>query len=356
MKLGIFNGFHGGLDSYELYIKACQGLNVDYEVVDILSSKWMDNVRKSDCDGFLVRPSCHYDVWKRMFDERLYFIERKLNKLIYPTYDELFMYENKRLMAYFLESHGIPCPKTHVFYDRDEALTFLENAAYPVVFKTHIGATATGVEILKTKRQAERLIKRVFSIGYGRKIRVSLKGLLKHKIMVPGCNPAYYLEREYKVALLQQYLPNVSEWRMIRIGDSYFGYQKLKHGEFHSGGHLDGWFDPPDSLLMFTKKVCDLGEFTSMALDVFEPQGGEYYVNELQCVWGSYNPSQMYINGKPGRYRYNQTRCDWVFEEGLFNQNGSCNLRVEHFLEIINKRRKGQINDGGVIEDAESRQ
>ena len=180
IKVGILNGFQTGSDSYELYVKACEDLGVPYEVVDIIGSNWIDNIRRSDCDGFLVRPSPRFDTWKRMFDERLYFVVTNLSKLIYPTYDELFMYENKRIMAYWLELNGIPHPKTHVFYDCAEALKFLETTTYPIVFKTHIGATASGVEILRTQAQARRLIKRVFRFGYGRKVPVSLKGMLSH--------------------------------------------------------------------------------------------------------------------------------------------------------------------------------
>ena len=337
IKIGIFNGFQTGLDSYELYVKACEDLGVPYEVVDIIGSNWIDNIRRSNCAGFLVRPSPRYDVWKRMFDERLYFVVNNLNKLIYPTYDELFMYENKRIMAYWLELNGIPHAKTHVFYDCDEALKFLETTAYPLVFKTHIGATATGVEILKTQTQARRLIKRVFRFGYGRKIRVSLKGLLKHKIMLPGLSPSYYFDREYKTVLLQQFIPTVAEWRMIRIGDSYFGHQKLKKGQFHSGTGLVGWVRPPDQLLNFVKHVCDTGQFTSMCLDIFEDEQNRYYVNELQSVFGSYNPSQMYVDGKPGRFLYTPNG-QWRFEEGLFCQNGSCNLRVQHLLQLLQQR------------------
>lgn len=341
IKLGILNGFFRGEDSYELYVRACEDLKVNYEVVDIIGANWMDNIRRSQCDGFLVRPSPRYDVWKRMFDERLYFVERKLNKFIYPGYDELFMYENKRIMAYWLELHAIPSPRTWVFYDREEALHFLGLTEYPVVFKTHIGATATGVEILRTRSEARRLINRVFTLGYGRKICISVKGLLKNKIAVPGLNPAYYLEREYKTALVQEYVPNVREWRVTSIGGSYFGYEKLKRGDFHSGGKLFGWGDPPRALLDFARHVCDISGFTSMALDIFLRENGEYLVNEMQCLFGQSNPSQMYIDGKPGRYRHDKAREDWIFEEGCFNQNGSCNLRVQHFLQLIREKASG---------------
>ena len=48
----------------------------------------------------------------------------------------------------------------------------------------------------------------------------------------------------------------------------------------------------------------------------------------------------MYIDGKPGRYRYFNN--EWVFEEGYFNQNGSMNLRVEDFIRIL-KEAKNEI-------------
>ncbi|MBM3862313.1 MAG: hypothetical protein FJ395_22040, partial [Verrucomicrobia bacterium] len=79
-KIGIFNGFETGTDSYELYVKACEDLGVPYEVVDIISPNWIENVRRSGCAAFLVRPTPKYSVWKRMYDERLYCVVHTLCK------------------------------------------------------------------------------------------------------------------------------------------------------------------------------------------------------------------------------------------------------------------------------------
>lgn len=336
--LGILTSFHTGSDSYELYVAACKDLGVPYKVVDLIGDEWIDNIRRSGCDAFLARPTPFYVPWKQMFDEKLYHIERNLNRIVYPCHAELLLYENKRHMAYFLSTKGIPGPKTHVFYNLEEALDFTGRASYPLVFKTHLGAQARGVEILRNKGQAQRLVRQVFRRGYYRKIRTKLKGLLRKPIMLPY----YFFDPEYKVVLLQEYLPDVSEWRMIRIGDSYFGHQKLKQGEFHSGSGEVGWYRPPDSLLEFTRHVCDTGRFWSMCLDVFEDKQGNYFVNELQAVFSSFNPSQMYVDGRPGRFRHNTAAGSWDFEEGYFCQNGSCNLRVEHLLSILGTAQNGR--------------
>ena len=64
---------------------------------------------------------------------------------------------------------------------------------------------------------------------------------------------------------------------------------------------------------------------------------GRYLVNELQAMFGSRNPHQMYINGKPGRFIFDVDSDLWHFEEGDFCQNVSCNSRVKTLLELIGK-------------------
>lgn len=131
---------------------------------------------------------------------------------------------------------------------------------------------------------------------------------------------------------------------MIRLGDSYFGHQKLRKGDFHSGSDLVGWYDPPRELLDFAHRVTREGRFTSMCIDVFETEDGRYLVNELQSMFGSYLPYQMHVNDKPGRYMYEKSTGTWIFQEGIFNANGSCKLRVEMLLQLLGKRPECRIS------------
>jgi hypothetical protein len=337
VKLGIFSGFQTGRDSYELYVQACEDLGVPYEVVDIISADWIDNIRRSDCTAFLARPSPRYTVWKRMFDERLYFVVHSMGKLVYPSYEALLIYENKRAMAYFLEAHEIPHPATHVFYRQEDALAFVRSAAYPLVFKTHIGASATGVRVLQDHQAAESLVRRAFRWGLVRRAGLTFKGLLSHRVPVPY----YYFDREYKTVLFQQYLPDVSEWRVIRIGDYYVGHKKVRVRGFHSGSLQVEWTTPPERLLRFAKGVCDKGRFDSMSLDIFEDASGAYFVNELQAYFGVHNPSRVYADGVLGHLLYDADDDQWHFREGSIDQNGFCNLRVRHVLAMLESRGLG---------------
>ena len=328
MKLGIFNEFDG---LEKNYVKACEELKVDYEIIDILSSNWVENVMNSDCDGYLVRPSYQKEVWKTMYDEKLYYISKVLNRKIYPSYDELKLYENKKNMSYWLEINKISHPKTWVFYTKKEAVEFVgQYNQYPLVFKTNIGSAGIGVSFIKNKKGALRLIEKVFT-----KWRFWNRGYLKwyktrFKIKYPIMD-----DKQYNYVIFQEKIDVKYEWRIIKIGESYFGHQKLAKGGYHSGSGLVGWVAPPINLLEFAKKICDIGNFNSMDIDVFEGYDGNYYVNELQTVFGSYNDSQMYIDGVPGRYIFKESK--WVFEEGKFNRNGSFNLRVNDFINLLSK-------------------
>lgn len=331
MKIGILNDFKG---QHVVGIKACQDLNIDYEEIDIISNNWIENIENSGCDGFLAKPPCRKDVWKRLYDERLYFISVVMGRAIYPSLNEIYLYENKRNMAYWLRINGIPSPKTWVFYDKQEALDFVQNYPdFPLIFKTNIGSAGIGVEVLENKYQAKRLINRVFT-----KFRFYNRGYTKwgRKYHIP-----YPLldDRQFDNVLFQEKIDVRWEWRGVRIGESYFAHKKLagKRG-FHSGSGLANYDDPPVSVLNFIKDICDVGQFRSMNVDFFEDRDGNYYVNELQTMFGSrIKPYQMCVDGQPGRYIFENG--NWIFEPGMFNQNNSFNLRVLDFIEILQQGR-----------------
>lgn len=332
MKLGILMDFSGWYNNYK---KACEELGVEYEIIDLISDNWINNIRKSNCDGYLVRPNFQKQVWKDMDDEKLFFIEKILNKKIYPNFLECFIYENKKNMSYWLEINNIKHPKTHVFYKKEEAIKFFETAKYPLVFKPNIGSAANGILFLNNSKQAKKLTKRIFT-----KLKFVNFGYTKWiKTRYGFCYPQMD-DKQYNFMIVQEKLDVKCEWRMIKIGESYFGHQKLEKNGFHSGSGLVGWVKPPIELLNMTKKICELGKFSSMDIDIFETRTGEYYVNELQTIFGSYNQSQMYINDIPGRFR--NIDGEWIFEKGYFNKNASCNLRVEDFVNQLNK--KGETN------------
>lgn len=333
MKLGILLS---GFEKFSKhYVSSCEEIGVDYELIDFSSSDWMELIQKSDCDGFLCRPPCEFTETKTMYDERLYILNKLMGKPIYPSFDECYIYENKRMMSYWLKLNNFPHAKTNVFYKKNKFLDFLnKNTDYPLVFKQNIGATSFGVDIVQSKRKAVTIANKVFgwlqlrnNLGYH-----LAKGYYKFKKVKKLPFPSYGTAQKHYL-IVQEFEKIKWEWRIIKIGESYFGHQKLLEGDFASGSNKVGWIKPPEELLYMVKDICEKGKFYSMACDIFETEDGRFLVNEIQSLFGSYLDSQMYIDGVPGRYLYQDDK--FVFEEGVFNRHGSYLLRVEHFMKIL---------------------
>jgi len=331
MKLGIFTAFR---NLHKNYIRSCEELGIDYEIVDIISPNWMENVQKSGCDGFLCRPPSKFEERNRMFDERLYFVNKEMKYPIYPSYEELLIYENKRFTSYWLKLNGFPHPETNVFYNKKSFLNFISMTKLPIVIKLNTGSTAKGVKIVRSKAQA----KFIANLTFGLKNDKLAIGYTPQKTGKIFPFPAIGTIQRHHL-IVQEYKDIKWEWRMVKIGESYFGHKKLKIGEFASGTKLKGWEVPPVELLNLTKDICTKGKFNSMNIDIFETSEGQFLVNELQSLFGQSTKYLMYVDGKPGRFI--DINGKFEFEEGNFNQYESYLLRVKHFIELL-KELKGQ--------------
>lgn len=348
MKVGILqNEDDNSSKKWEI---ACQKKKIDYEIIDLSASDWLENIQSEKFDFFLLRPSGSLSHYKTMYDERIYILSKVLNFKLYPSYEEAYIYENKKLLSYYLKACNIPHPKTVVFYSKQEAIKFAANTDLPIVAKTSIGASGSGVKILKTKEQLEKYIKDAFS-KKGIKSRFGpnrVTGSPKKWFMKALQSPAYfkyklkkyltgYSHGQRDFVIFQEFIQHDFEWRAVKIGESYFAHKKIKHGEKASGSKGIDYVEPPESILNFLKKICDKNNFNFMSVDIFEDGKGGYLVNELQTIFGHVQDYICSVNGKPGRYLYKENK--WIFELGDFNTNESYDLRLETAIKLYNEKK-----------------
>lgn len=301
------------------YVAACRELGVAYELIDLSGPDWLGNIRNCACDAFLVWPSVQTSMWKQMYDERLRIVVEDLGKTIFPTYGELWLYENKRRMAYWLQANELTCARTWIFYDCRQALRFARETKLPVVSKTNMGARAAGVIVHRNRRALVRYVQRAFTRG-----------------IVHGDGEAR--DADWGFVILQEYVDRAKEWRAIRIGDSFFAHQKGRRGDFHSGTQLKIWAYPPKDLLEFVYRVTEEHGFRSMGLDILEDEEGVFYINELQALFGTSLPYQMEVGGRIGRLMRDR-QGQWAFEEGDFCRNQCADLRVQALVDLLQDRR-----------------
>lgn len=324
--------------------------NIEYRVVDLTAPDWLDAIRAEPFDILLAKPGGFTAAYKQLFDERIYVLGNILRYQIYPSVEEILIYENKRFLSFWLQANGVPHPPTWVFYDQEEAMRYIGEAWFPIVAKTNIGASGRGVILLKDAEEAENYVWRAFTPkGAAKRTgpNFSKGGWLKrgfHYALHPGdigkklaIYKALMSDRQVGFIILQEFIPHGFEWRVVRIGDSFFAHKKLKSGDKASGSLLKGYENPPLDLLDFVRKITDAHGFFSQAVDIFESNKG-YLVNEMQCIFGQSDSFQMLVDGKTGRYFWDGKR--WVFEEGDFNRNESFNLRVQYAMEMVNTKNK----------------
>ncbi len=317
ITLGVLKGFD---DTWQHYARACHELNVGYQEINLTTHDWLRRVENSDCDGFIAHPLPRTIPWKTMFEERLFVIGRDLQKPLHPGLAELWLYESKRRMAYWLEAHDIPHAPTMIFYDLDDAMAYAAAADYPMVCKTDLGSSADGVTLVRSRAQAYRLIAKAFAGGLAGRAR----------------DPR---DREWGTILFQQYIAKAREFRVIQIGDAWFAHEKAAHEQtgFHSGSGRSKWNIPSFDVFDFCRSISQQGGFRSMNYDVLVDKNERCFVNELQAMFAAYNPSQMYREGVPGRMICDES--GWRFQEGLFCRNRCANPRVEMLVEEIRERK-----------------
>lgn len=326
---------------------ACRKYNVPFVTINMLRNNWLDLIMDFNPDFCVTRPPGDIFQNKTVFDGKIFFLQHYTNYPVYPGFLETYIYENKSTLSWFLVANDIPHPLTFVSSDREEANSLLEQFTFPLVAKTVIGAAGSGVRILKTKKDAEGYIAKIFTQGVRRRFGPNRKVGTPAKWLKKAVqSPDYFFKRlvHYRernadiqrgVLIFQEYIEHEYEWRCVRIGDSYFAYKKLKIGNMASGSKQFEYGAPPIELLDFTKGLCERFNFFYMAVDLFY-NDGQILVNELQTIFGHKNPYICKVNEEPGRYIFNNN--EWVFQPGDFNSNESYNLRLKEVLKLHSEK------------------
>lgn len=271
----------------------------------------VDEVKRAQYDGVIVCIQHDTSVERSRYSEVLVALySRHLN--VYPALVEGAVYENKRCLRDVCVANDIAIPDTKVFdaySDLDQALPTI---SFPAILKSSMGAGASGVIKITSSKMLMKYAKLAFGSGLNRKM-------------------ADYRDKDWGYILVQEYIPNLREYRVIKIGESWFAHEKIANDQgFHSGSGNSRWISPELALLEFCWDVANKLKINIAAFDIFETTEGRYLVNEIQCWFGSYSPSQMYVDGKPGRYI--KKNHGWEFEEGEYNVYGGALLRATVLL------------------------
>lgn len=335
--------------SHEMWEKACIDRNIDYDIIDLTLNNWLEKIQEKKYKCYLACPSGTVSYFKSMYDEKIKILHDEMKCFIYPSLKEISIHENKRYLSYFLKANKLPHPATHVFYHKSEAIDFINRIRFPVIGKINIGASGKGVKVIHSKKNAIKYVNAAFSNkGIKQSAGPNLKmGDTKNRLIYAIQNPSHIMnrlkkyrsiskDRQMNFVIFQEYVPHHFEWRIVKIGDSYFGHQKIKIGEKASGTKGIDYVPPKEKLLSFVKEICEKFNFNSMAIDLFETGEGNFLINEMQTIFGHVQDYICSVDGKPGRFLCPEDK--WIFEEGMFNTNLSYDLRMQNILQLLDKK------------------
>lgn len=311
MKVGIFNVKSGkSKDFISIFKKILEYNNIDYVLLDYDNNFWNKII---DIDYYIHRfVGTDQDIY--IANSILPIIENVLNKSCYPNFKTYWSYEDKIKEYFLMLNNEFPMVKSFIFFDKNEAFLWIESINnFPIIFKLKSGAGSSNVIKVNDRRQAKKIVKRLFGRGvtdqgipsYGNLKYLNPKSLIKHsgtKILTKfGFNnkwPVWQIHKNY--ALFQEFLPNNKyDTRVTTIGKRAFAFRRLnRKNDFRSSG--SGLIDYDINCIdkKFVKIALDISnkmQFQSMAYDFIYDKDNEPVFCEI-----SYTCNDKAIYNCPG--------------------------------------------------------
>lgn len=160
MKIGIHNT-KGSFS--ESWIDYCKAKGIPFKLVNCYQNDIIKQL--SDCDALMWHFS-HIDPKDFLFAKQLLYSVQASGKLVFPDYHTIWHFDDKVGQKYFLETLDAPLVPSYVFYDKNEALSWVRQTDFPKVFKLRGGAGSQNVRLVKSKHDAKVLIRRAFGRGF----------------------------------------------------------------------------------------------------------------------------------------------------------------------------------------------
>lgn len=214
---------------------------IEVRWVDVTRSDIIAQVRGAD--GFMWRWG-HVQGMAKSARRLLPVLEKALNLVVYPDWNTSWHYDDKVAQSYLFEALGLPTPKTWAFFDERRALEWAGVATFPTVMKLAVGAGASNVVLIESRRDAASWIRRLFSEGVrsiadaGRPASsgVTLDAVRNVLGRNNGNGSRADVERGY--ALFQEFVPgNTFDTRVTVIGSRAFAFRRFnRHGDFRASG------------------------------------------------------------------------------------------------------------------------
>lgn len=301
--VGIHNDPYGKFSPFlERYETILDYNNIDHIRLDVNRAGFWEKVRELDL--FIFRMNM-MDSSQQTAKTVLPIVEGTLGIKCFPDMATWWPFDDKVKQHYLLKQNGFPVIDSWVFWDKEEALKWLETADFPLVFKLRGGASAHNVILIETKSQAGDLIRKMFGRGVSsgvirhrgnRTIRnVSLSkrirrlgGRMLRRLNGEDAGASWKINKNY--VLFQSFLPgNAYDTRVVVIGDRAFAFRRFnRENDFRASGSGNTDLNPENIDRDFIRIAFDISRklrFQSMAYDFIYDESGNSRVIEMSYTF-----------------------------------------------------------------------
>lgn len=275
----------------------------------------------------------YIDRDQQMAESLIPIIEKEMGINCFPDWSTYWHYNDKIKQYFLLKAHNFPVIESYIFWEKCQAEEWIGNAQFPLVFKLKRGALSQDVALVKNKKQAQKLISRMFGngimpgalhefcgynlLGYVKKLR-HLSFILRQKIK--GTHIELWWDKEKNYVLFQKFLPeNPYTTRITIIGNRAFAFNiKTADGDFRSYDMQGVYYDKKELDMECIKiafrisrafsfqcmaydflfnedgvpQICEMG-YTSKALDIYNCCG--YWDKDLEWHEGQFWPQYLQL-------------------------------------------------------------
>lgn len=317
------------------WLEYCKEKQIPFKIVNAYASDIIKQVE--DCDIFMWHYR-HDKYQDNLFAKQLMASLQQAGKKVYPDISTGWHFDDKVGQKYLLESIGAPLVPSYVFYEKQDALAWIENTSFPKVFKLRGGAGASNVKLIKSKSQARTLIKRAFGRGLGgNRLSLFLDELKRYKqghsssrmlylrlgnVFVPTLSQRMS-HREKGYVYFQDFIPNNnSDLRVVVIGNRLLAEKRYcRKGDFRaSGSGVFEYTTVPDEVIEIAFSTAKRLSLQSVAFD-FIFDNNKSLIVEMSYAFGFKGLSHCpgyYTRDKVWHECNNPDFLGWILEDLLY--------------------------------------
>lgn len=325
------------------WIEYCQENKIDFILVDIFENDALDKIK--ECNIFLWHPS-HGEISDKIAAKSILFSIEKAGKLVFPNFDTLWHFDDKISQKYLMEAIEAPAIKTYIFFNKKEAIDWVNKTTFPKVFKLSGGAGASNVKLIQNKGIAITKVNKAFGKGFaqfnkidylrnqykkglsqGNFIKEFSKGIIKSLISTKFSRN---FQRERNYIYFQDFISNNNfDTRVIIIGERAFAIKRInRKNDFRASGSGNIIYDHKEININCIKTAFEVNKKLKsqcIAYDFVIDENGRPLIIEV-----SFGFSVKPYDKCPGYWSK-----DLVWNEGNFNPQY---WMIENLINSIDKK------------------